>query len=577
MESIVSVIRKRLGVLVCLCAFAVLGLHAAPAGTNAPFTGVWATLILHSGKIITVDARNDIFEAIAIRDGKILAVGNNRDVLRFKDSKTQLIDLHGRTVIPGIIDSHSHPTGYGMKIFQPDLSKPTTMAGIIDLIAARVKESQPGEWVTNSGIWNESKLAEKRNPTRSDLDPISPHNPVFLNRGHLAVVNSEALRILGITEDTPNPPGGTYEKDPSTGKLTGRLYEKAIEPARRLLPEVTHEQIMASQRQAMNDLAAAGVTSVRSAADSPAGMRGYITLHNRGELILRTSVTIRINPNMPAAELEKMLKDTPASSGLGDDMLNLWGIKMVADGGSDLAFLRKDYVNRPGFRGQPGGTQENFINACRLCNKYGWRVGIHCVGDAAVDMVLNAYEAANKDDSIVGKRWAIEHGYILHPEQMDRIKQLGLLMHSQTWHLYNLRRNFLQNYGPEYAAMSHPYRELLNRGIPILGGTDWSLEPSDNFKWMWVEITRKTIDGEVVGIDQKLTREESLRFHTIWAAYSTFEENVKGSLEPGKLADLVVISADFLKVPEDDIKEITPLVTMVGGRVVFKKDASIVP
>ena len=284
-----------------------------------------------------------------------------------------------------------------------------------------------------------------------------------------------------------------------------------------------------------------------------------------------------INPNLPAAELEKMFRDGPVSSGLGDDMLSVWGIKFVADGGSDLAYLRKDYVNRPGFRGQPGATQENLTNAVRLCNKYGWRVGVHVVGDAAVDMVLNAFEAADKDDSIVGKRWALEHGYILHPEQMDKLKQLGIIMHMQTWHLYNLRRNFLQNYGPEYAAMSHPYRELINRGIPILGGTDWYLESNDNFKWMWVEITRKTIDGEVVGIDQKLSREESLRFHTIWAAYSTFEENVKGSLEPGKFADLVVLSADYLNVPEDEIKDITPLLTMVGGKVVFKKDASIIP
>jgi predicted amidohydrolase YtcJ len=577
MGSVLSVIRRRWGILVSLSAFALLALNAAPAGPDASCTDVPATLILYSGNIITVNARNDIVEAVAVRDGKILAVGKNQDILRLKGSNTQVIDLHGRTVIPGIIDSHSHPTGYGMKLFQPDLSKPTTLVGIIELIAAKVQESKPGEWVTNSGIWNDSKLAEKRNPTRWDLDPISPHNPVFLNRGHLAVVNTEALRVLGITEDTPNPPGGTYEKDPATGKLTGRLYEKAIEPVHKALPEVAKEQLMASERQAMNDLAAAGVTSVRSAADSPAGMRAYITLRNRGELILRTSVNIHINPNMPASELEKMFRDTPASSGLGDDMLRLWGIKMVADGGSDLAFLRKDYVNRPGFRGQPGGTQENFTNAVRLCNKYGWRVGIHCVGDAAVDIVLNAYEAANKDDSIVGKRWAIEHGYLLHPEQMDRIKQLGLIMHSQTWHLYNLRRNFLQNYGPEYAAMSHPYRELLNRGIPIAGGTDWALEPKDNFFYMWVAITRKTIDGEVVGADQKLTREEALRFHTIWAACSTFEENVKGSLEPGKFADLVVISADYMKVPEDQIKEITPLVTMVDGKVVFEKDASIIP
>lgn len=560
--------------LVALCVFAVMAFGITP---TAPITDVPATLILYSGKIITVNPSNQVVQAIAIRDGKILAVGQNDEILRLKDSSTQLIDLHGRTVIPGIIDSHNHPTSFGMKLFRPDLSKPTTIAGIVDLMAAKVKESKPGEWITSSGIWNDSKLDEKRNPTRWDLDPVSPDNPVFLDRGHLGVVNTEALRVLGITNDTPAPPGGTYEKDPKTGELTGRLYEKAIEPVRKALPEISQEELMAAERQAMDDLAAAGVTSVRSAADSPAGMRAYIALYNRGELKLRTSVNIRINPNLPAADLEKMLHDAPVTSGLGDDMLKVWGIKMVADGGSDLAYMRKDYVNRPGFRGQPGGTQENFTAAVRICNKYGWRVGIHAVGDAAVDMVLNAYEAANNDSSIVGKRWAIEHGYFLHTDQMDKIKQLGLIMHMQTWHLYNLRRNFLQNYGRDYAETSHPYRELLNRGIPIAGGTDWSLEPNDNFRWMWVDITRKTIDGEVVGPDQALTREEALRFHTIWAAYSMFEENVKGSLELGKYADLVVLSADYMKVPLDEMPKITPLLTMVGGNVVFKKDASIIP
>jgi len=333
---------------------------------------------------------------------------------------------------------------------------------------------------------------------------------------------------------------------------------------------------MASQRQSYAELGAAGVTSVRSASDSPEGMRAYIDLHNRGEATLRTSVTIRINPTEPAAALEKMLSESPVSSGLGDEMLRVWGIKMVADGGSDLAYLRKDYANRPGFRGQPGGTRENFITAARLCNKYGWRVGIHALGDAAIDMVLDAYEAANRDSSIVGKRWSIEHGYLLQPEHFERIRRLGVMVHPQTWHLYNLRRNFLDNYGRAYADMSHPYRKLLDAGIPIAGGTDWPLQPNDQFFYMWVAISRKTIDGEVVGADQKLSREEALRFHTLWAAYSTFEENVKGSLEPGKFADLVVLSADYLQIPEEQIKDITPLLTMVGGKVVFAKDTSLV-
>jgi predicted amidohydrolase YtcJ len=464
-----------------------------------------------------------------------------------------------------------------MHIFRPDLSKPTTLADIVKVIADKVRESKPGEWITNSRIWNETKLAEKRNPTRFDLDPVSPNNPVFLSRGHLGVLNTAAMKALGITAQTLAPSGGTIERDPKTGELTGRLYERAQDLVRDAVPEPTHEQLMAAQRQSYKELAAAGVTTVRSAADSPEGMRAFIDLHNRGEIPVRTSVTIRINPNVPAAELEQMLANTPSASGLGDDRLGIWGIKMTADGGSDLAYLRKDYVNRPGFRGQVGGSLENFTNAVKLCNKYGWRVGIHALGDAAIDLVLDAYEAADKERPLAGKRWSIEHGYMLQPEHYDRIKRLGVMVHPQTWHLYNLRRNFLENYGTAYANMSHPYRTLLERGIPIAGGADWPLEPNDQFFYIWVAVTRKTIDGEVVGPEHKLTREEALRFHTIWAAYSTFDENRKGSLEPGKFADLVVLSADYLTVPEDQIKDITPLVTMVGGMVVFKKDGEIVP
>jgi predicted amidohydrolase YtcJ len=535
-----------------------------------------ATLILHSGKVITLGADSAIGEAIAIRDGRVLKVGKTADILKLRDTGTQVIDLHGRMVIPGLIDSHSHPTSYGMHIFQPDLSKARTLAEIVQLIGAKVKERQPGEWITNSRIWNETKLAEKRNPTRADLDPVSPDNPVFLSRGHLGVANTAALKAVGIDRDTPDPPGGTIEKDPRTGDLTGRLYERAQDVMHQAMPAITREQLMAAQRTSFAELSAAGVTSVRSAADTPEGMRAYIALRNRGEVTLRTSVAIRINPNDPADVLEKMLRESAVSSGLGDDMLRVWGIKMVADGGSDLAYLRKDYMNRPGFRGQPGGTRENFVTAARLCNKYGWRVGIHALGDAAVDMVLDAYEAADRDASIAGKRWSIEHGYLLQPEHFERLKRLGVMVHPQTWHLYNLRRNFLENYGRAYADMSHPYRRLIDAGIPIAGGTDWPLEPKDQFFYMWVAISRKTLDGEVVGAAEKLTREEALRFHTLWAAYSTFEENVKGSLEPGKFADLVVLSADYLQVPEDQIKEITPLLTMVGGNVVFAKDKSFV-
>lgn len=570
--------RRFLGWLLLSAALLTAGVLPTQGPRQKEFeAAVQPDLILYGGKILTLNSHFDVAQALAIRSGRILVLGRNEEILALAGPQTRRMDLKGRTVIPGLIDSHSHPTSYGMKLFRPDLSHAKSLAEIVQLIEKRVKEAKKGEWITNSRIWNETKLEEKRNPTRFDLDPISPDNPVFLSRGHLAVVNSAALKRLGITRDTPDPPGGTIERDPKTGEPTGRLYERAIDPAQAAVPPPTHAQLMAAQKESYRELAAAGVTSVRSAAASPEIMRAFIDLHNRGELTLRTSVNIKINPNQPEKKLEEFFKSIPASSGLGDDMLRLWGIKMVADGGSDLAYLRKDYVNRPGFRGQPGGTPEAFTRAVKLCNRYGWRVGIHALGDAAIDMVLDAYEAANREKSIVGKRWSIEHGYLLQPEHYERIKRLGLLIHPQTWHLYNLRRNFLNNYGREYADMTHPYRTLLNHGIRICGGTDWSLEPADAFFYMWVEITRKTIDGEVVGADQKLSREEALRFHTIWAAYSTFEENLKGTLEPGKLADLVVLSADYMSVPVDAIKTIHPLLTMVGGKVIFTADPQLRP
>jgi predicted amidohydrolase YtcJ len=534
-------------------------------------------LVLHSGRIITVNARFDVADALAIRGDRIVAVGPGSDIVRLRGPETRMIDLRGRTVIPGLIDSHSHVTSYGMHVFRPDLSKATSVADIVALIKAKVDASKPGEWVTNSRIWNETKLAERRSPTRFDLDPISPGNPVYLSRGHLGVINSAAMKVLGITDRTPDPPGGTLERDPGTGQFTGRLYETALDLVTAVLPGPTRDQIMEAQRQSYRELAAAGVTSVRSASEDAGAMRVFLALRALGELPLRTSVMIRLNPNVPAPELEKFLANAPVSSGLGDDMLRVWGVKMVADGGSDLALLRKDYANRPGFRGQAGGTRESFTTAVRLCNKYGWRVGIHALGDAAIDLVLDAYEAADRDSPIAGKRWSIEHGYLLQPDQYRRLERLAVTVHPQTWHLFNLRRNFVENYGREYADRSHPYRTLLDHGIPIAGGMDWPVEPRDPFFYMWVEITRSTIDGEVVGPEQALTREDALRLHTIWAAYSTFEETVKGSLEAGKLADLVVLSDDYLTVPEERIKTITPLLTMVGGKIVFRKDGQIVP
>jgi predicted amidohydrolase YtcJ len=556
-----------------------LGLAASLSAGSPDVSVLSPDLVLHSGKIVTVNANFDIAEALAIYNGKIVAVGRNQEVRALAGARTKVIDLHGSTVIPGLIDSHNHPTSQALYLFRPNLAGVKSIGEIAKIIQEKVQQSAPGEWITNSGIWVVADIKEKRNPTRFDLDPVSPSNPVFLNHGHMGVVNTAAMKILGISKETPDPPGGTIDRDPKTGELTGRLYNSAADPVSAVLPQLTHDQLMVVQRASFKDLAADGITSVRSAGfihDGPGALRALIDLHNRGELPLRVSVMIVLDPNQPKERLEEFLKTAPAASGLGDDMLRIWGVKMFADGGSYSAYLRGEYPNRPGYHGEPASTPANFSTAVRLCNKYGWRVGIHALGDAAIDVVLDAYDSADKDSPISGKRWAIEHAYMLHPEQIERIKRLGLVIHPQTRHLYALHRDFLANYGKEYADMIHPYRTLINNDIRIAGGRDSPyLKPTDAFLDLWVDVTRKTSEGEVVGADQKLTREEALRFHTIWAAYSTFEENVKGSLEPGKFADLLILSSDYLTVPEDQIKDITPLATLVDGKVVFTKDNEI--
>lgn len=545
----------------------------APAHDRA---GGTADVIFWNGKVVTLNHRHEVASAVAIAGGRILAVGPDTVVRALAGPATRQVDLKGRTLVPGLVDSHYHATSYGMRLFQPDLSAADSLAAIVELIAARARELPAGAWITNSGFWNETKLRERRSPTRIDLDGAAPNNPVYLNRGHLGVVNTAALRALGITRDTRSPEGGTIERDPATGEPTGRLYERAQEVAQRALPPTTHEQLMAAQQQSFRDLAAAGVTSVRSASETPEAWGALVELARRGQLALRTQVLVRVDPTLPAAEVGRLLDALPPAPP-SDPALALWGIKMVADGGSDLALLRRDYANRPGFRGQAGASREAFVRAARAARARGLRVGIHALGDAAVDLVLDVYDALDRDRPLSGERWAIEHGYFLWPEQIARARRLGLVVHPQTWHLYNLRRNFLDNYGRAYADRSHPYRSLLAAGIPIAGGTDWRLEPSDPFFYMWVETSRRTIAGDVVGASQRLTREEALRFHTVWAAYSTFEEGVKGTIEPGRLADLVVLSDDYFGAPEDRVRQIAPVLTMVGGRPVFQARPPLMP
>lgn len=529
--------------------------------------------ILYNAKVVTLNANLDLAEALAISNGVLLAVGTNEDIRSLAGPETVERDLAGRTVIPGLGDNHYHGIGGGPGV---DLSAARTMDDVLAAIAERVSSLPGGGLVVTNSNWHEGQLQEKRLPLRADLDRVAPRHPVVVVRGgHEYVLNSAALDRWNIDEGTTVPEGGSIGRY-ENGKLNGELVDRAkslVTLPPRARPDFEEQlEAIAAEHARLNEV---GLTSIRYAGASKRLFDVLHELRRRGLLTVRVNLLPRVSASVDAGELEATLAEWNVTRGQGDDWIKVGGIKLGVDGGFEGGWMREPYEEPWGQGGEFHGLQtfptQQYVRVVSELNRLGWRVATHAVGDAAIDLVLDAYEAAHAERSIVGKRWVIEHGFVPQPDQFPRMKSLGLLISAQN-HLYVAGPSLANYWGAERANWVTPVKAYLDAGIRVSSGTDSPVVPYSPFWTLYHFITRQTISAGVMGEDQRIGRQQALMLSTIENAYLNFDEQTKGTIEPGKVADLVVLSEDFLTVPEEQIQAMQVMMTMVGGKIVFSRN-----
>lgn len=536
-----------------------------------------ANLILINGKIVKVDASFGIAEAVAVKDGRVLAVGSTEEIKGLKGSKTEVIDLKGKMVLPGLYDSHLHMISTGNTLTIINCRTPP-MRSIAD-IAAAVKEkadkAKHGEWIIGRG-WDQAKLIDHRNPTRYDFDKAAPKNPVILTRtcGHLAVVNSKALEVAGITKDTPQPVGGRIVKD-EKGEPTGMLEESpAMTLVRSHIPPDDIEKKVTEIKAASDAFKAVGITSVIEAGITEDEMVAYQLALERGLLEVRVNTMLKaINEDEPTEKSLERINRFPMITGYGNDMIRFQGLKLLIDGGigGKTALLREPYEGDPKTYGLLTVPVEKLQKLVDAANRRGMLVGIHCAGGRAMDIVLEAFKKTDKIKAIKGRRFYLIHAYQPSDENFETCRQLGVQVASQPSFLYYLGDSYYENVGPKRSEWLKPHRAWIDEEVMVAAGTDSPVTPYPPFPSLWAAIARRTeVKGTQMGKEQRVTRVEAIRMYTINGARLTFEESLKGSLEPGKLADMVIIDRDILTCQEDDIKDTKVLRTFLGGKTVYK-------
>jgi predicted amidohydrolase YtcJ len=555
------VIRAASATLALVATLAVVRGQTPPPRPPAP------DLVLFNGKIITVDGNFSIHEAVAIIGDRIMAVGNDDQMKAVAGAATRMIDLEGRAVIPGLMDNHLHGAGGGPGV---DLSRARSMADVNAALQARVQASKPGDLIVSNSDWHEAQLKERSLPLRDDLDRMAPHNPVVLVRGgHEYILNSAALARWGITETTPQPAGGRITKY-ADGRLNGELVDTAkslvrLPPA----PPRTPQQQLEDRIAGYKKLNEAGLTSIRHPGISIAEYRMRQEMQKHGQLTIRINALLR--PAISASGVDPALAASGIKQDEGDEQLRIGGIKLAVDGGFEGGLMRdlyeKPWDENGTYRGLQTVDTERYVAAVLELNRQGWRVATHAVGDAAIDLVLDAYAKANAERSIVDRRWSIEHAFIGRPDHLPRMKALGIAISAQS-HLYLAGPSLVKYWGATRAGITTPVKMYLDAQLPVSSGTDAPVVPYPPLWTLYHFISRDTITGGVLGADQKVTRQQALRMATINNAWLNMEERTKGSIEPGKLADLVILSEDPLTCPEPRLRDAKVLATLVGGKVV---------
>jgi len=531
-----------------------------------------ADTVYLNGNIYTVDENFSKAEALAIKGQHIVGVGTNEEVNNFIGTTTQVIDLEGKTVIPGLIEGHMHYPGEGQKLIKLDVFwEPKDE--ILAAVKSEADRLPDGEWITGSG-WNQEVWDVPEFPTKEDLDSVAPNNPVALVRtcGHATWVNSLALEIGGVNKDTPNPQGGEILKD-EIGELTGILTDTAASIVRGKIPVLSEERQKEALLLAQDELFSYGLTSSMDAGSGLEDIKYMKDLYASGDLKIRLYVMV------DSGESAKAYYEIGPEVGLYENHLTMNCIKFYSDGslGARSAWMLEEYSDRLGHVGNGRNTDEEFYQLIKEARENGFQVATHAIGDAANHQVVNTYEKVLSELPLNDHRYRIEHFQVATLEDIQRIADIGIIPAMQSVHATSDKNMAEDRVGSERIKGAYAWRKVLNTGNIIVNGSDAPVELVNPYHGLYAAVTRAGRDGEPSGgwyAEEKMTREEALRSFTIWAAYGQFEETIKGSLEVGKLADFVVLDRDYMTCPERDIKDILPIATIVGGEKVFEKNTS---
>lgn len=522
-----------------------------------------ADLVVTNAKIITVDNKSTVAQAMAVKDGRFQRIGTREEIAGMIGPNTKVVDAGGRTIIPGLTDSHFHDAGGGPGV---DLSKARSLAELFAQVAEAARKAAPGTVVVSNSDWHEAQLSEKRLPTAAELEKAAPGVPVILVRGgHSYFLNNAALAKYGITPATSVPPGGAIPKDAS-GNLTGELTDQAKSLAPLPPKPALTVNYLIAQQKVINSY---GLTSVRMPGIPISTYRLLQQMRDQKQATVRYSVMFRI---ANASGLQP-IADAGIKPLEGDDWVKVWGIKLMVDGGFEGGHMTAPYLEPMGKGGTYFGLevvpQSAFDDMVVKLNRMGFRAGVHAVGDAAVDEVLRGYEKANKDKDLTKAGWAIEHAFVTRPDQYPRMRALNLRLSVQD-HLY-LAAPVLKGYwGLDRASQVTPLKTYMDQGFLLALGTDSAVVPMNPFWVMYHFLTRDTISDGVYGANQAVaSREAILRMMTINNAKLTDEEAIKGSIEAGKLADFAVLSADYMTIPAADVQNLKAMATYVGGNLVY--------
>ncbi|MDZ7386694.1 MAG: amidohydrolase [candidate division KSB1 bacterium] len=535
-----------------------------------------ADLIVINAKVWTVNQAQPVAEAVAVRGDKIVAVGTTERVAKYQRARTTVIDAAGKLLLPGFNDAHLHFRSGGAALLQVVLDGCRTPEEVQQRVAARVAEVEPGQWVTGRG-WDHTLFNKGVWPTRQLLDRVSPDNPVFLTRvdGHVGWANSVALARAGINRDTPNPEGGEIVRDPSTGEPTGILKETAASLVARLIPPLTAEQEREALKKALAEARRLGVTSIQD--NSGIGsVRLYREFLDRGELTVRVTEWMDFAlASDPAWLLAAKKEHQPFCDGR---YIRLGLLKGFVDGtlGSRTAYFFDPYDDDPGNVGMPQIDQEKLTAMVCTADSLGFQVGLHCIGSRANWMALNAFEEAVRRFGVRERRHRLEHAQVLRLADIPRLPELGVLASMQPTHCTSDLRWAEQRIGHERCKGAYAWRRILDVGGRICFGTDWPVEPLDPMRGLYSAVTRRNIESgqpqEGWFPDQRLTIEEAIYLYTLGSAYGEFQEHLKGSIEPGKYADMILLSKDLLSAEPQEILTTEVVLTIVAGKIVYRKE-----